>query len=112
MNILKSYKAEPIKIKENEQFDYSMHEALSTIEKEDVPNNTIIDVIQDGWKLDKDIIRYAKVIISREPKPPEPEPIPEAEPQKGENPSEAETSKVEPEEKSNKKKDNEPDYIS
>ncbi|MCJ7647274.1 MAG: nucleotide exchange factor GrpE, partial [Candidatus Lokiarchaeota archaeon] len=46
---------------------------LSSIERDDVPNNTIIEVIQDGWRLDKNVIRYAKVIVSREPKPPEPE---------------------------------------
>lgn len=106
MNILKSYKAEPIKIEENEQFDYSVHEALSTIEKEDVPNNTIIDVIQEGWKLDKDIIRYAKVIISREPKPPEPEPQIEPECVKTENSDET------LEEDSSKIEDKQPDYIS
>ncbi|MFX1401991.1 MAG: nucleotide exchange factor GrpE [Promethearchaeota archaeon] len=74
MNILRSYKAEPIKVKVNDPFDYNYHEALSSIEKKDVPNNTIIDIIQDGWKLDKEVIRYAKVIVAREPKPPEPEP--------------------------------------
>ena len=73
MNILKSYKAEPTKVNINDVFDYNYHEALSSIERDDVPNNTIIDIIQDGWKLDKEVIRYAKVIISRKPKPPEPE---------------------------------------
>ena len=76
MNILKSYKAEPIEAKPNEPFDYNYHEALSSVERDDVPNNTIIDVIQDGWKLDKEIIRYTKVILSKEPKPPELEPEP------------------------------------
>ncbi len=71
MNILKSYKAQPIETKVNDQFDYNYHEALSSIEKADVPNNTIIDIIQDGWKLDKEVIRYTKVILSKEPKPPE-----------------------------------------
>ncbi|MFX0018978.1 MAG: nucleotide exchange factor GrpE [Promethearchaeota archaeon] len=74
MNILKSYKAEPIKVNINDPFDYTYHEALSTVERDDVPSNTIIDIVQDGWKQDKEVIRYAKVIISREPKPPEPEP--------------------------------------
>jgi len=79
MNILKSHKAEPTKVNINDVFDYNYHEALSSIERDDVPNNTIIDIIQDGWKLDKEVIRYAKVIISRKPKPPEPEPEPEEE---------------------------------
>jgi len=73
IGILKFYKAEPIVIKINDIFDYSYHEALSSLEKDDLPNNSIIEIIQDGWKMDKDVIRYSKVIISREPKPPEPE---------------------------------------
>ncbi|MFW9877314.1 MAG: nucleotide exchange factor GrpE [Candidatus Thorarchaeota archaeon] len=74
MNIFKSYGAEPIEVKKNDQFDYSIHEALTTVEKEDAPENNILDVVQDGFKYGKEVIRYAKVIISRKPKPPEPEP--------------------------------------
>jgi len=79
MSILKFHKAEPIDVKNNDLFDYLYHEALSSIEKDDLPNNSIIEIIQDGWKIDKDVIRYSKVIISREPTPPEPEPEPEPE---------------------------------
>ncbi len=79
ISILKFHKVEPIDVKINDPFDYSYHEALSSIEKADLPNNSIIEIIQDGWKMDKDVIRYSKVIISREPKPPEPEPEPEQE---------------------------------
>ena len=77
ISILKFHKAEPIDVKINDPFDYLYHEALSSIERDDLPNNSIIEIIQDGWKLDKDVIRYSKVIISREPTPPEPEPDPE-----------------------------------
>lgn len=73
IGILKFHKAEPIDVKINDTFDYSNHEALSSIEKDDLPNNSIIEIIQDGWKIEKDILRYTKVIISREPPPPEPE---------------------------------------
>ena len=79
ISILKFHKAELIDVKINDLFDYSYHEALSSIEKDDLPNNSIIEIIQDGWKIDKDVIRYSKVIISREPTPPEPEPEPEPE---------------------------------
>ncbi len=81
ISILKFHKAEPIDVKVNDLFDYSYHEALSSIESDDIPNNSIIEIIQDGWKMDKDVLRFAKVIISREPAPPEPEPEAEAEPQ-------------------------------
>ena len=77
INILKYHKAIPIDVKANDIFDYNYHEALSSIERDDLPNNTIINIIQDGWKLDKEVIRYAKVIVSRVPPPPEPEPEPE-----------------------------------
>ena len=79
MSILKFYKAEPIEVKINDLFDYSNHEALSSIEKDDLPNNSIIEIIQDGWKMNKDVLRYTKVIISRIPPPPKPEPEPEPE---------------------------------
>jgi len=84
MSILKSHKAEPMQLKEDEPFDYSTQEALTSIEKSDIPKNTILEVVQDGWKLDNEVLRYAKVIISKEPKPPEPEPKPKPE-SKGES---------------------------
>jgi len=65
----------------NDPFDYSYHEALSSLERDDLPNNSIIEIIQDGWKIDKNVLRFAKVIISREPAPPEPEPESESEPE-------------------------------
>ena len=79
MNIFKSYGVEPIQVKINDPFDYNIHEALSTVEKEDIPENIIIEIVQDGFKYGKEVIRYAKVIISRKPKLPEPEPEPEEE---------------------------------
>ncbi|MHA1257996.1 MAG: nucleotide exchange factor GrpE, partial [Promethearchaeota archaeon] len=77
LSILKFQGAKPIEIKKDDLFDYSIHEALTSLEREDIPENSIIDVVQDGWKLDKDILRYSKVVISKKPKPPEPEPEPE-----------------------------------
>jgi molecular chaperone GrpE len=84
MNIFKSYGAEPIKVEINDRFDYSIHEALTSIEKEDIPENSILEIVQDGWKYGKEVIRYTKVIISKKPKPPEPEPQPEEEKSKEE----------------------------
>ena len=118
MNILKSYKAEPIITKPNEPFDYNYHEALSSVERDDVPNNTIIDVIQDGWKLDKEIIRYTKVILSKEPKPPEPELEPEPVKEEGvessDNAESDKSGKQDTEDKETKKEETKPEkeYIS
>jgi len=79
MGILKFAGAEPMQTKINESFDYSQHEALTSIEKEVVEENCILDIIQEGWKFGKDVLRYAKVVISKKPKPPEPEPEAEVE---------------------------------
>lgn len=72
LNLCKSYSAEPMEIKPGDSFDYNKHEAVTTIEKGDLKPNTIVDVIQQGWKINKDVLRYAKVVLSRKPKPPEP----------------------------------------
>jgi molecular chaperone GrpE len=84
LNVFKSYKAEPIEVKSNDPFDYSVHEALTSIERDDIPENNIIEIIQEGWKIGKEVLRYAKVVISKKPKPPEPEPEPETEEKKEE----------------------------
>ena len=105
LGILKYQGAKPIEVKKNDLFDYNTHEALSSIEKDDVPENTILDIVQDGWKLGKGILRYSKVIISKKPKPPEPEPEPEPIPE--EKPIEKGAFKEEKEEESKSNKDNE-----
>ena len=73
LNILKSDGAKLMDVKINDSFDYTVHEALSSIEREDLAENIIVDIVQDGWKLGNDVLRYAKVIISKKPKPLEPE---------------------------------------
>ncbi|MFX0024020.1 MAG: nucleotide exchange factor GrpE [Candidatus Hermodarchaeota archaeon] len=95
MSVFKSYGAEPIQVRINDQFDYSLHEALTSVEKEDIPENSILEIVQDGFKYGKEIIRYTKVIISRKPKPPEPEPEPEPEEKEEEAKSEEKESEEE-----------------
>ena len=90
LSILKFQGAKPIEIKDDDLFDYSIHEALTSLEREDIPENSIIDIVQDGWKFDKDILRYSKVVISKKPKPPEPEPEPEKEEKEDLEPSKEE----------------------
>jgi len=112
MNVYKSYGAEPIEVKVNDPFDYTKHEALSSLEKEDPPENSVIEIIQDGFKYGKEIIRYAKVIVSRKPKPPEPEPMPESKLEIGEEKSKEDDVKEKGgpiDELSNKEDQTEPD---
>lgn len=103
MSVFKSYGAEPIEVKINDLFDYSKHEALTSVEREDVPENSILEIIQDGWKYGKEVIRYTKVVISRKPKPPEPEPKEEEVEETKETKEEPETPEEEKTEKKQEK---------
>ena len=51
------------------QFDHRLHEALSTVERDDLENETIIEVIQPGYLLEGELLRPARVIVSRTPQP-------------------------------------------
>jgi len=99
-----------MKVNINDPFDYHYHEALNSIERDDLPNNTIIDIIQEGWMLGKQVLRYAKVITSRKAKPPEPEPEPELKEEKKDKDSE--TSEEENSEINNSENDKPEEYIS
>ncbi|MHA2180084.1 MAG: nucleotide exchange factor GrpE [Promethearchaeota archaeon] len=105
MSVFKSYGAEPIEVKIGDLFDYSKHEALTSIEKEDVPENSIVEIIQDGWKYGKEVIRYTKVVTSRKPKPPEPEPKEEETEDKKEEQETLEEEKVEKKKEKQKSKE-------
>ncbi len=72
LSLFKTYQAEPMYVKKNDHFDYNIHEALTSVEREDLPSNSIVDVIQDGWMMGKIVLRFAKVIISKKPEPPAP----------------------------------------
>jgi molecular chaperone GrpE len=109
MGILKSYGAEPIEVKINDPFDYNLHEALTTIEKEDFPENSILEIVQDGFKYGKEVIRYTKVVVSRKPKPPKPkeEEIEEADTEEKKTEDISEEIKIEEKKSKKHKKDKE-----
>tara|TARA_A100001011_G_C13860387_1_gene654629 strand:- start:59 stop:601 length:543 start_codon:yes stop_codon:yes gene_type:complete len=48
-----------------EQFDFRFHEAMTAAIKEDVEPHTIIDVIQAGYLLEGQLLRPAKVVVSK-----------------------------------------------
>lgn len=50
-----------------EHFDPRLHEALLTAESDEVPANTVLNVLRKGYKMDDDVIRAAQVQISVEP---------------------------------------------
>ena len=47
----------------NQIFDPNLHEALETVQDETKNNNTVIEEIQKGYKLDNVVIRPAKVKV-------------------------------------------------
>ena len=51
------------------QFDHRLHEALSAVERDDLESETIIEVIQPGYLLEGELLRPARVIVSRTPQP-------------------------------------------
>tara|TARA_Y100001947_G_C10248745_1_gene264892 strand:- start:36 stop:596 length:561 start_codon:yes stop_codon:yes gene_type:complete len=50
---------------QGEQFDFRLHEALTTVEKEGVEPNTIVEVVQSGYTLEGELLRPAKVVVSK-----------------------------------------------
>jgi molecular chaperone GrpE len=63
-----------------ERFDPKYHEAIGTLEDEKVPHNTVLEVHQEGYMLEDQILRPARVLVSKggpRMKVPEPEEPPE-----------------------------------
>jgi len=50
---------------QGEPFDFRLHEALTTIEKEGIEPNTIVEVVQSGYTLEGELLRPAKVVVSK-----------------------------------------------
>lgn len=62
-SILRSYEVEAIDPL-HATFDPNQHEAVSTIESSEHPSDTVVEVLQLGYKRKDEIIRPAKVTIS------------------------------------------------
>lgn len=48
------------------EFDPEMHEALMQMESKEHPPNTVINEIVKGYKLRDKVLRYAKVVVSKQ----------------------------------------------
>ncbi len=68
-SILKGLNVTPID-QVNVPFDYNMHEVTLSQERPDVADDTVLTIVQVGWKLGSDVIRPAKVVVSKKPAPP------------------------------------------
>ncbi len=49
---------------EGEKFDPTLHEALSTVASVGVESGTVVEVMQKGYRLDEQLIRPARVVVS------------------------------------------------
>ena len=56
-------------VAEGEVFDPVKHEAVMQVEKDDVPANTVVQVLQDGYLYHDKVLRHAKVGVSKKPQP-------------------------------------------
>ncbi|HOM68299.1 MAG TPA: nucleotide exchange factor GrpE [Candidatus Paceibacterota bacterium] len=64
-NILRKNGVELIKTEVNDKFDPEIHEAIETEKKENFQDNTIIEIISKGYKLNGKIIRPVKVKVAK-----------------------------------------------
>ena len=50
-------------------FDPALHEAMAQVEDGSVPPNTVVDVLQKGFALRDRLVRPARVVVAKAPKP-------------------------------------------
>ncbi len=48
-------------------FDPNIHEAMTAVPSADAPPNTVLEVFENGYKLDDFVLRPARVVVSRAP---------------------------------------------
>lgn len=63
IDVLKKIGIEEIEA-ENQPFDPNLHNAVLHEEREDVAENTVVEVLQKGYKLGDKVIRYAMVKVA------------------------------------------------
>ncbi|MHB8844423.1 MAG: nucleotide exchange factor GrpE [Nitrospirota bacterium] len=65
-DVLEKFGIKPFKT-QGEPFDPSLHEALMQVETGEVPENTVVQVFQDGYRYHEKVLRHAKVGVSKRP---------------------------------------------
>ncbi len=60
---------ENVKVMEavGQPFDPMLHDAMATLEREDLPPNTVVDEIERGYRHGERVLRHAKVVVSKAP---------------------------------------------
>lgn len=59
-------------VSKGEPFDYTLHEALTVIESNEVPSNTVLEEFQAGYRFHERLLRPARVAVSKATPPPRP----------------------------------------
>ena len=54
---------------EGEPFDPAKHDAMMQVATDEVPENTVVQVFQDGYLYHDKVLRHAKVSVSKKPQP-------------------------------------------
>lgn len=54
----------------NEKFDPNLHQAVTQIERDDVPPGTVVQVVQAGYTIHDRLLRPAMVAVSKSPEAP------------------------------------------
>jgi molecular chaperone GrpE len=78
-DIFESYQVKAIDTK-NIPFDYKEHEVMMRVLNDNLPEDTIMQIVQKGYKMNGEVIRPAKVVVSKITPPPAPEPVKETMP--------------------------------
>ena len=65
-DVLEKFGIVPFKA-QGEPFDPAMHDAMMQVETADVPENTVVQVFQDGYRYHEKVLRHAKVGVSKRP---------------------------------------------
>ncbi len=76
--IFKSYQVEPIE-KTGVPFNYNFHEVMMKMVDDKIPEDTVIQIIQKGYKIKDQVVNPAKVIVSKHSPPPPPPTPPKTE---------------------------------
>jgi len=50
-----------------EPFDPALHEAMMQVETPDAPENTVVQVLQEGYRYHEKVLRHAKVGVAKQP---------------------------------------------
>jgi len=68
-DVLEKFSIVPFKAA-GEMFDPAMHEAMMQVETADAPENTVVQVFQEGYRYHDKVLRHAKVGVAKRPSGP------------------------------------------